>query len=53
MPRIDGDDSFHHATPSGSISPPVRNFRRTLRARGYGMCLLDEIALDGRDRPPG
>jgi len=39
LPRIEGDDAFHHATVYGSIFPAVWNFQLALHARGYGSCV--------------
>ncbi|HEY9303674.1 MAG TPA: nitroreductase family protein [Mycobacterium sp.] len=39
LPRIDGDESFYHATLYGSIFPAVWNFQLALHARGYGTCI--------------
>jgi nitroreductase len=39
MPRIDGDEAFHHATLYGSIFPAVWNFQLALHTRGYGTCV--------------
>lgn len=39
LPRIDGDESFHHATLYGSIFPAVWNFQLALHTRGYGTCV--------------
>ena len=39
LPRIVGDDAFHHATVYGSIFPAVWNFQLALHARGYGSCI--------------
>jgi nitroreductase len=51
LPRIDGDDAFHHATVYGSIFPAVWNFQLALHTRGYGSCVTtlhlhyaDEVA---------
>ena len=38
-PRMQGDESFYHATLYGSIFPAVWNFQLALHSRGYGTCI--------------
>lgn len=39
LPRIEGDESFFHATTYGSIFPAVWNLQLALHARRYGSCV--------------